>query len=768
MASAKPDSGLEPGYNGSDAAIDLPKPVEPCSICQRLVDFLRSSCTREEPNADSDLDSDSETRSACVLVIWSAIQQNDGCPTCQKVVKTLSDLGASDSCTEDAYIRVTQPWDGHFTIKLCRDCQDEDKNIVLSLSTLGDNTPWAGYFSGVLVDASWVDIGRIEQWLAQCNSLHKGVCSDIPGITGIKLPDILYLVDVEDQCITVAEKIPSYIALSYVWAHASNQCELTKENLAFMTQPGSLTSDHMRPRISGTIRAAMKLCQLIAVRFLWIDRLCIIQNDFLRKAECIDAMGGIYSHSYLTLAVADSDHSNSGLRGMKDVTKPRHLFQNVYTFHASPHSVTAFMIYKQPPTVYDDRGWTFQEQMLAKQVLKFTDSGMHWICQSCDRREQRVDCKSSLSGFNFGDRNLKYLYSLWPDVKLWDNILQNYLKRDLTYEDDILRAFTGITKILSGSFPGGFHFGLPELFFDAALLWRPANSLERRTSDTGVALPSWSWCGWKGKIRSGINAFGTEHIRSDPIIKGERGRQIIMFPWKFPWKKTTVDQRKTTDVYNLWHLFRDDVPPPRRFDPAKPLPPGWSLKQPAQGNAYFTHHAALNYTFYYPLPTPCDRGDLPRETWGPVLRFVIIQVFLYIGKPLCFLDEEKEDEDDDASDRFGMFSLVDSENMWVGVLHVNIEPTDSSRILGESCELILLSFRPHLTYIDEANDLELLREHLPELASDVAENIPTGGLYEFVNVMWIEREEDMAYRKGIGMIFQGDGNGRCGTIVLLG
>ncbi len=163
-------------------------------------------------------------------------------------------------------------------------------------------------------------------------------------MTGIKLPGILYLIDIEKQCITVAEGIPDYVALSYVWAHASNQCELTKENLDFMKQSGSLTSDHVTSRISGTIRAAMRLSQLIGVRFLWVDRLCIIQNDQLRKAEQIDAMGGIYFHSYLTLAVADSDDSRSGLRGIKGVTQPRHLPQIVYTFNASPHSVTAFRL----------------------------------------------------------------------------------------------------------------------------------------------------------------------------------------------------------------------------------------------------------------------------------------------------------------------------------------------------------------------------------------------------------------------------------------
>ena len=170
MASARYDSGLEPGYDWADAALGLPKPVKPCSICQRLVDFLNSSCTGEEPDSDSG----SDTLSACVLATWSAIQQNDGCPTCQKVIKTLSRLDASDSCTEYAHIGVNEPWEGSFTIKLRRDCQDEDKDIGFLLSPLGDDTPWAGYLSGVLVDASWVDIGRIEKWFTRCNSLHNG------------------------------------------------------------------------------------------------------------------------------------------------------------------------------------------------------------------------------------------------------------------------------------------------------------------------------------------------------------------------------------------------------------------------------------------------------------------------------------------------------------------------------------------------------------------------------------------------------------------
>ena len=758
MSSARRNIGLEPGSNWADSALDTLKPREPCTICQRLVDFL-FSCTEEEPDVD-DL-------SECILATWSVITHNDGCPTCRKVVKTFSRLDASDSCTEGAYIRVKQPWNGNFVIILRRDCQDEDQDIGFSLSPLGDDTPWAGFLSGVLVDASWVDIGRIEKWLAQCNSSHNGVCRDAPGMTGIELPDILYLVDVENKCIIVANGIPKYIALSYVWAHASNQCELTKENLVFMKQPGSLNSHQISSRMSGTVRAAMSLGQSIGVRYLWVDRLCIIQNDPLRKAEQIDAMGGIYLHSYLTLAVADSGDSSSGLRGIQSVTQPRHLPQTVYTFHASPRSVTAFIYpFMWSSPVYDTRGWTFQEQMLAKRTLKFTPDGMRWICQSCDWKERQVDWQFPLSGWNSNGKNMTYIYTIWPNVKLWDNMLQGYLERHLTYEDDILRAFAGITKVLSGGFPGGFHFGLPELFFDAALLWRPESFLERRNSTTGVALPSWSWCGWKGKIRSGINGFGIEHIQSDPVVE-ERGRQIITFPCKSRWKKTTVDRCKLVDVYNLWHVFRDDALP-QRFDPAKPLPPGWSVHRSEEGIAYYTHQAAPGHKFYYPIPTTYDWENVPAEIWGPVLQLTTLQVFLHIGRPLCFPDSEEEEDEDDGSDRFGMFSLVDSHNEWVGVLHVNLEPTDDSRILGERCELIMLS--SSLTRNDLSDESSTLKSDLPELASDVGGNISKW--YEFINVMWIEWKENIAYRKGIGRVlhkvFDDDEFSSYSRVILLG
>lgn len=60
----------------------------------------------------------------------------------------------------------------------------------------------------------------------------------------------------------------------------------------------------------------------------------------------------------------------------------------------------------------------------------------------------------------------------------------DYSRRRLTLVDDTLAAFAGIAHVLSRVFAGGFVFGMPLMFLDIALLWRPP------------FLPSWSWIGW--------------------------------------------------------------------------------------------------------------------------------------------------------------------------------------------------------------------------------------------------------------------------------
>jgi hypothetical protein len=115
-------------------------------------------------------------------------------------------------------------------------------------------------------------------------------------------------------------------------------------------------------------------------------------------------------------------------------------------------------------------------------------------------------------------------------------IVSNYSSRELTHESDTVPTFMGIMNVLEQSFIGGFLYGLPGLFFDSALLWRPIARIRRKRAEN---LPSWSWMGWDFGVaavdltlwRAAADYLkSTEHRRrgDDPVIfRPENKTKII-------------------------------------------------------------------------------------------------------------------------------------------------------------------------------------------------------------------------------------------------
>ncbi|TLD19158.1 hypothetical protein PspLS_09768 [Pyricularia sp. CBS 133598] len=63
----------------------------------------------------------------------------------------------------------------------------------------------------------------------------------------------------------------------------------------------------------------------------------------------------------------------------------------------------------------------------------------------------------------------------YPNLESLQVMFWEYCPRDLTYPEDALPAISGLLSLFERVFPGGFLYGLPEICFDAALLWHPVN-----------------------------------------------------------------------------------------------------------------------------------------------------------------------------------------------------------------------------------------------------------------------------------------------------
>lgn len=368
--------------------------------------------------------------------------------------------------------------------------------------------------SGRRVDPSWIDVKVVQSWRTMCDRNHR-ICQKKTAFgRGSTIGRPYLLIDVEHMCLSRAYDTDTYIALSYVWGQ-SNQLKASKENIQSLMEKKSLSRPDCFTKMPQTIRDAIGLVRALGERYLWADMLCIIQDDEAFKSAQINAMASIYANAALTIVAAQGHNADHSLLGLPGVSKARSYPQKVfhleqgYTFVHCPHSLVS-------GSTWTTRGWTYQESLLSTRKLIFCGDTVEWQCRCAIWREDLEPQDVNMPIYTQRSHNLKseadehlLLRSTWPRINLYSELVTHYSKKCLTYAEDVLPAFTGLSSALTSTFDGGFLFGIPEMFFDVGLLWTGSEQLRPRAQpcpdDTAgiLALPTWSWMGWTGGIHSG-------------------------------------------------------------------------------------------------------------------------------------------------------------------------------------------------------------------------------------------------------------------------
>jgi hypothetical protein len=354
----------------------------------------------------------------------------------------------------------------------------------------------------------------IRNWLQVCEHGHGHNCN-LQKQTSQRPPTIkLLLIDVIDECIVAGQSDFRYCALSYVWGHVS-MFQSTMANISKLQQPGGIRSpDVMLPN---TIQDSMTVVAAIGERYLWVDSLCIVQDDATQKKQNIMQMDIIYKEALLTIVALSGQDANSLLPGVRPYSRPPQaaaMIGNVSAIATPPMLLDALRISK-----YDSRGWTFQERLLAKRCLYFSSNWVYFNCRSTTLAELRQSRSFPRGRFlnvrSTGSLNpLATITSARHDhdrveiFKKYYSLVEMYQERILSNPADILNAFAGIMADFQQRNGTMFACGLPEYELDRALLWRPDGILKRRrkdvspSSDTArLCYPSWSWAGWVGKVQ---------------------------------------------------------------------------------------------------------------------------------------------------------------------------------------------------------------------------------------------------------------------------
>lgn len=340
-----------------------------------------------------------------------------------------------------------------------------------------------------------LDTALVTQWINTCeNHPHSLRTTDAHETEFFQHERGFRLIDVVDECLVEQQEPSEYVALSYVWGDCSSwSLKCVKENVGQLLRKQALSIQSLgaqsERRIPLTIRNAMEFVRNLGLRFLWVDALCIIQDDESEKARLIHGMNFVYENALFTIFAAAGQDADEGLPGIQ----PR-----LTSFHDKPFRITTndgvLDIIATLPTLteqvrrsrWDMRGWTYQEQCLSKRCVCFTPHEVFFVCKGGKWRERYCLESLRLTDFvRFGPpfwTNSKVDFDSSPYLCLTDSekaslgfdeypkALATYTRRDLTFSEDILNAFSGIFNKFCPGQDVVVTQGLPAHLFPGILL----------------------------------------------------------------------------------------------------------------------------------------------------------------------------------------------------------------------------------------------------------------------------------------------------------
>lgn len=588
-------------------------------------------------------------------------------------------------------------------------------------------------------------MSRIRTWLDNCNDQHDyHCCADDEDLDANTFHPV-YLVDSVERCLVKAKPRDRYLALSYVWAPLgqrrggpSEVVQLLRSNIE------EYQSVLPEVEIPETILDAMYLARKLGLRYLWVDQLCVVQDDDVDKDNHVRHMPYVFANAYLTIVAAHGDLYT----GLLPISPRRHAREARETKPGGSNKDHGELLRQSK---WNTRGWTLQELLYSRRVVFFFQETVTWECHCSLWQKNSTNLIPKLRGNNnrqdcinrVSEPILGFQHAPWPDLDEYARIAADYSARRVTYVEDTLRAFSGITSMLSRTFSDGFMFGMPLMFLDIALLWRPQASIRRRAPPRAPFFPSWSWMGWwfdgvpvdliLWKAAADY-VEETSPTKVGPNSKRFQSLQTFRIKSTVTWNLT--DRASTVPVANTGLRYRELR---SRKNAGAQLPRGWS-----KSGSSFKHDSDRETLFKYPVPVvdpPKDGLNAPtlaEQTFpGPLLSFKTVAGFFDVDLADTMAPKDNSNPHiaigniwGKSGKWIGEFRAHDS---WLGVQTSNYEG-------GEKLEFIAIS-----TGMERKGSFIFTPERFEE-------NKDPDGILDFVNVLWIERIGTVAYRRGIGHI----------------
>ncbi|KAK4979638.1 hypothetical protein LTR28_003518 [Elasticomyces elasticus] len=239
----------------------------------------------------------------------------------------------------------------------------------------------------------------------------------------------------------------------------------------------------------------MGIARRLGFSYLWIDAICIKQDDPPEMTKQMGFMDKIYACAELTI-VSDASSVHAGIPGFQEGSRrPAQLSYRGDHIDLIALQTGPFIDPSLSP--WSRRAWTFQEDVLSRALLVLAHDQAYYMCRSALYREDLVCESTTINVVPDGSGNDKeaerwQFRQVEADVdpdELFIHRLERFTKRNLTFPEDAIKAFAGVLVSL---YP--CHFGLPRHIFTATMNW--TFRLRPRMAARNSNFPSWTWAGW--------------------------------------------------------------------------------------------------------------------------------------------------------------------------------------------------------------------------------------------------------------------------------
>ncbi|EUC48287.1 hypothetical protein COCMIDRAFT_44502, partial [Bipolaris oryzae ATCC 44560] len=346
------------------------------------------------------------------------------------------------------------------------------------------------------------NLDQARHWLNDCLRNH-----DHGSSRAATHPSRLLAVGTADgsEQIRIVDNLDSnarYLAVSYRWGGMNSLLATAKMSELFRT---SIAWDKL-PR---TFQDAIQIARELRIGYVWIDSLCITQDDpddwEIESAKMAD----IYNGALLTIMAASASDSQGGF--FRDRATVKEIVALPYT---DTSWSTKFSVFAGRNLAgYEDivvsgplfgRGWVFQERLMSKRKLIFGQDETYWECNSLIQSESSIRRRDKFANMNRQDNDAFRTFSdlsYKPDetwgktspTNLWHNVVVEYSRCSLIYETDRLPALSGLARTFAQRFGGTYVAGFWLDQIPQSMSWYKPSHMSKKSCNQVYCAPSWSW-----------------------------------------------------------------------------------------------------------------------------------------------------------------------------------------------------------------------------------------------------------------------------------